>query len=124
MADRIRLGLAGLLLLPFLAVAGQAHHGWRWAEQDNSTLEGTIVDVRLGNPHGVVTVQTAEGEAWQIEVGQPWRNEAAGLAPEVLRPGSVMQVQGHRSAEPNQRLMKAERVSIGGTTYNLYPDRN
>lgn len=124
MIDRIRTALGAGLLLALAAGSAEAHHGWRWADQENSTLEGRIVAVRLGNPHGVVTVETEGGETWEVEVGQPWRNEGAGLSDDLLRPGVLMRVEGHRAADPGQRVIKAERVGIDGTTYNLYPDRN
>jgi hypothetical protein len=56
-------------------------------------------------------------------VGQPWRNERAGLTDDLLRPGRLITVHGHRSANENERLMKAERVVIDGRSYDLYPDR-
>jgi hypothetical protein len=116
--------LAAAIALPLLAAGVDAHHGWRWAEQENSTLEGSIVEVRLGNPHGMLTVETAGGEMWEVEVGQPWRNEGAGLTDDLLQPGTEIRIEGHRSADPGERLIKAERVSIGGMRYNLYPDRD
>jgi len=99
-----------------------AHHGWSWATQEEFELTGKITAVRLGNPHGEVTLDV-NGEKWIVEVGQPWRNERAGLTPELLSNGQVLTAQGHRSAKAGQRLMKAERVVINGKSYNLYPDR-
>lgn len=64
-----------------------------------------------------------KGEKWVIEVGQPWRNERAGLAPEMFSNGRVIAIHGHRSAKQSERLVKAERVIIDGKSYNLYPDR-
>jgi hypothetical protein len=116
--------LAAALALAAMASAADAHHGWRWAEDENSTLEGTIVAVRLGNPHGMLTVEAADGTAWEVEVGQPWRNEGAGLTDDLLQPGTAIAIEGHRSSDPDARVMKAERVSIGGMRYNLYPDRD
>ena len=31
--------------------------------------------------------------------------------------------EGHRSRNPDERVMKAERVIVAGTLYDLYPDR-
>ena len=62
-------------------------------------------------------------DAWIVEVGQPWRNERAGLTEALLRPGRTMTVHGHRSANTGERLVKAERIVIEGRDYNLYPDR-
>lgn len=106
-----------------VAATASAHHGWRWAEDGNFELTGTVTEARLGNPHGLLTVES-EGEAWTVEVGQPWRNERAGLTDAMLEPGTDLTAIGHRSSDAAQRLMKAERIVIGGETYDLYPDRD
>lgn len=100
-----------------------AHHGWRWAESQNSEITGAIRAVRLGNPHGLVTLDV-DGEEWTVEVGQPWRNERAGLTPELLSAGTVVTVRGHKALDQGRKLIKAERVIIGGKTYELYPERD
>ncbi|SRR5688572_6358928 len=99
-----------------------AHHGWAWATNEEFVLPGTVKSVRHGNPHGTMVLATKSG-AWTVEIGQPWRNEAAGLSPAVLKPGTRLVVHGHRSAKKGQRLMKAERIVIAGKSFNLYPDR-
>ena len=114
--------LAGIAILPLFALAARAHHGWAWAEDEEFTLSGTITRVRLGNPHGELEVDAGDG-LWVAEVGQPWRNERAGLTDAKLAPGTAVVLQGHRSRDPDERVMKAERVTIAGETYNLYPDR-
>ncbi len=101
----------------------QAHHGWRWAEDGNFIISGTITEARLGNPHGLLTLNV-NGEAWTIEVGQPWRNERAGLTEALMSPGTDIEVTGHRSREATDRRVKAERVKIKGKTYDLYPNRD
>jgi len=100
-----------------------AHHGWGWASEEEFELTGKITNVRLGNPHGEVTLD-ANGEKWIVEVGQPWRNEQAGLTPELLSVGRILTVHGHRSKKHSEKLMKAERVIIDGKSHNLYPDRD
>lgn len=122
LAKRMRLALFALLTGVFLAQAAGAHHGWGWATDEEFELTGSITALRLGNPHGELTLDV-KGKKWVIEVGQPWRNERAGLTPKLLSKGQVITAHGHRSAKKGQRLMKAERVVIGGKSYNLYPDR-
>jgi hypothetical protein len=100
----------------------RAHHGWGWASEEEFELTGTIKAVALGNPHGELTLDV-EGEDWVVEIGQPWRNERAGLTEELLAIGTAVTVHGHRSADPEARLMKAERIVIDGKDYILYPDR-
>ena len=110
---------AAVVLLP---QALSAHHGWGWATDKEFEITGTIVDVRLGNPHGELTL-AVQRETWVVEVGQPWRNARAGLTEELLRKGRIITVHGHRSAKEGERLVKAERVVVEGKDYNLYPDR-
>jgi Family of unknown function (DUF6152) len=105
-----------------LATGARAHHGWGWATDEEFEITGKITQVRLGNPHGEVTLDV-KGERWLIEVGQPWRNERAGLTPEMFSIGRVITIHGHRSAKASERLVKAERVIIDGKSHDLYPDR-
>lgn len=99
-----------------------AHHGWTWAEEANSELAGRIVAVKLGNPHGELTLDV-NGVKWVVEVGQPWRNAQAGLKDEMLAKGVALSVSGHRHTDPGKKVFKAERVVIDGRTFDLYPDR-
>lgn len=116
---RVFLGLAGAF-----ALAGPvlAHHGWRWTGNGDFELTGIITGVRLGNPHGELTLD-ANGEIWTAEIGQPWRNEQARLTGDLLAPGTEVTILGKRHADPEKLLVKAEAVTIAGKTYVLYPDR-
>ena len=115
--------IAGALILGLAPIAPiAAHHGWGWATGEEFELAGTVKSVRHGNPHGTMLLVTRAG-VWTVEIGQPWRNDQAGLTPQLLRPGTRLLVHGHRSARKGERLMKAERIVIGGKSYNLYPDR-
>jgi Family of unknown function (DUF6152) len=115
--------LAALLLVIGGCGIALAHHGWSWAEDVNSELTGVIVAAKLGNPHGVLTLEV-KGERWVVEVGQPWRNERAGLQDAMLVKGVALKVEGHRERDPKKKVFKAERVIINGKLFNLYPDRN
>jgi hypothetical protein len=116
---QIVLALAATGLAPGLA---RAHHGWAWAEDEEFTLTGLIRAVRLGNPHGELDVEAEDG-LWTAEIGQPYRNERAGLTEALLAPGAEVTLEGHRSRDPDEKLMKAERVIIAGLLYDLYPER-
>jgi hypothetical protein len=105
--------VAALLILP--ALPALAHHGWRWTGNGEFELTGRIMAAKLGNPHGLLSVE-ANGEVWTVEVGQPWRNAEAGVTDAMLAPGSEIVARGHRSADPAQLVMKAERLVIDGQT--------
>lgn len=112
-----------LAVLATVVLPASAHHGWRWTSGKNIELTGIIREARLGNPHGVLKVD-AEGEMWTVEVGQPWRNARAGLKDGDLAPGVEAVFIGEPSADIGDRLMKAERIVIGGKTHDLYPGRD
>ena len=113
--------LALALLLP--AGAARAHHGWAWTTGENIELIGVIQEVRLGNPHGILEVGV-EGETWTVEVGQPWRNERAGLKDGDLAPGVEIRAIGEPAAESDARRLKAERLFLGTREFILYPERD
>jgi len=119
-----------LLLPAFLAIglflngaAALAHHGWAWTTGGNIELTGIIKSAKLGNPHGVLQVD-AEGEVWTVEVGQPWRNQRAGLKDGDLAVGVEVRIVGEPSADISKKRMKAERIYLGDREYILYPNRD
>lgn len=110
-------------ILTFQSLPGMAHHGWSWTTGGNIELAGVIQKTSLGMPHGIVYVD-ADGEVWTVEVGQPWRNERAGLKPGDLAKGVEIKVVGEPSENLADKLLKAERLYIDKREYVLYPDRD
>ena len=121
--SRRALCLCAAAVAAALAPRVVAHHGWSWAEAGNSEITGVVVAAKLGNPHGELTVDV-NGAKWIVEVGQPWRNERAGLKDAMLAKGVKLTAIGHRHADPKQRVFKAERIVIDDKKYDLYPDRD
>jgi hypothetical protein len=109
--------------LPLHAGPALAHHGWSWTSGGNIELTGIIETVRLGNPHGVLEVDV-EGETWTVEVGQPWRNERAGLEEGDLAEGVEIRAIGEPAADPAEKRIKVERLFLGEREYILYPSRD
>lgn len=105
------------------ANTAHAHHGWAWTTGGNIDLTGTIKSAKLGNPHGVLKIDV-DGEEWTAEVGQPWRNERAGLKPEDFAAGVTIRILGEPSADIADKRIKAERVYIGEREFILYPERD
>jgi Family of unknown function (DUF6152) len=103
--------------------ASLAHHGWAWTTGKNVELAGVIKKVSLGNPHGILQVEV-DGEIWTVEVGQPWRNERAGLKDGDLAEGVNIRLIGEPSADPAEKRLKVERLFLGDREYVLYPDRD
>ena len=113
----------GLCIGTLAPHGASAHHGWGWTSGENIELTGTIVALQLGNPHGRVTLMAADGVKWNLEVGQPWRNQRAGLKDGDLAEGVKITVSGEPSADPNEKRLKVERLWIDGVKYELYPER-
>ncbi len=109
-----------MAIAPFAALA---HHGWNWTSGINHEITGTISEVELGNPHGELHVDV-NGTEWVVEVGQPWRNERAGLPPAAFAIGRTMTFQGEIPADDSDKLMKVERIIVDGTLHALYPERD
>ena len=117
----VLLTLSTFLLL--ISTSADAHHGWRWTSDTNVEVSGVIESAKLGNPHGVL-VLNVNGDRWTAEVGQPWRNQRAGLTEELMSVGTDIKIEGQRSTDPDELLVKAESVVIDGKRYVLYPNRS
>lgn len=122
-----RHALAGACAVLFATATGfrpaAAHHGWRWTTGEIVELTGTVTEVSLGMPHGELVLDV-DGEAWRVEVGQPWRNERAGLRDGDLAEGVLLTVLGEPAADPGSRRIKAIRLLIGDREFDLYPGRS
>jgi hypothetical protein len=131
MTDTNKVNKIHLLARLFLAVAavsltvsaGWAHHGWSWAVDEQSTLEGTIKDVSMAPPHPSLHVTDAGGAVWFVEHSNPSQTNRAGFTAASAKPGDIVIVLGNRDKDASKNHMKAVRVTIGGETYDLYPQR-
>lgn len=106
------------------AIAGTAiaHHGWAWAEGEQTTLEGTIQSISFAPPHPSLTVMS-EGTVWQIDLGNPRQTERSGFAEGSAKVGDAITVLGNRSQDANEKLMKAVRITVAGKNFDMYPER-
>lgn len=110
--------------LAAVAVPGvlAAHHGWSWTEDAETRLTGTIVTINYGNPHASMTLRTSQG-VWEVDLAPPSQSTRAGFVEGVAKPGDRAVVTGHRSRAANERRFKAETITVGGKTYDVYPQR-
>jgi len=98
-----------------------AHHGWSWASDEDFVLTGSIVEIYLGNPHASLKVMS-EGEVWTVELAPPARTAAAGFVEGVAAVGDEVTAHGHRSNDAAETRMKAERITVNGVSYDVYPN--
>jgi hypothetical protein len=117
-----------LLLGVVGAVAGTslpalAHHGWNWAEDQQSELKGTVKSVSMAPPHPSLKVTASDGKEWLIDLANPNQTERAGFTAASAKAGDAVIVLGNRAKDKSQLWMKAVRITVAGKTYDLYPER-
>jgi DNA/RNA endonuclease YhcR with UshA esterase domain len=126
------LGLACIAVFGASILSGQvwAHHSFAAAYnmQDPITIEGTIVDVRLTNPHSFffLDVENESGEVvrWSFEAGTPSGMLRNGYSANVIKEGDVVTITGFRAKDgtkPNGMLR--ELVTSDGTVYGMFGPR-
>jgi hypothetical protein len=112
---------AGLLsLVSYGAVF--AHHGWSWAEEEQSELNGTIESISMAPPHPSLKVKASDG-LWQVDLGNPNQTERSGFKADSAKAGDAITVLGNRSLDKTKLHMKAVRITVGEQRFDLYPER-
>ncbi len=111
-------GAVAAISLPALA-----HHGWSFAEEQQSELKGTVKSVSMAPPHPSLQVTAADGKQWLIDLANPNQTERSGFTAASAKAGDAIVVLGNRSKDKSQLWMKAVRITVGGKTYDLYPER-
>jgi hypothetical protein len=105
------------------SVPALAHHGWNWAEDQQSELSGTVKSVSMAPPHPSLQVTASDGKQWLIDLANPNQTERSGFTAASAKPGDAIVVLGNRSKAKSQLWMKAVRITVDDKTYDLYPER-
>lgn len=105
-----------------LAAPAFAHHGWAWTDDEPFELSGTIEEIYIGNPHVTLTVRAEDG-TWHVDLAPLARTLRAGFDEDAASVGDMVTCLGFRSSDPAERTMKAARVTVNGTAYDVYPRR-
>ena len=105
------------------SLPARAHHGWSWAEDAQTELKGTVRSVSMAPPHPSLQVTAADGKQWLIDLANPNQTERSGFTATSAKPGDAIVVLGNRAKDMTQLWMKAVRITVGGKTYDLYPER-
>ncbi|WP_408100584.1 DUF6152 family protein [Stutzerimonas sp. VN223-3] len=114
------LGVTAMVLFTTQAFA---HHGWAWAEEEQSELKGTITEISMAPPHPVLRVKAQDGRLWRVDLGNPNQTQRSGFTGDTAKEGDDITVLGNRTKEPNEAHMKAVRITVGGKQYDMYPER-
>jgi len=127
MAHTARTVLIGCFVsLGALAMAS-AHHSFAAAFDMSSevTVKGTIVQVRLENPHSwfFLDVKGADGktERWAFEAGTPSGMIRNGFKPGLIKKGTEVTIKGFHARDASQNMgMLRQLVTADGTVYGLF----
>lgn len=109
--------------MALFATQAFAHHGWAWAEEEQSELKGTITEISMAPPHPALRVKAQDGRSWQVDLGNPSQTQRSGFTGDSAKVGDDITVLGNRSKEPNEAHIKAVRITVGGKQYDMYPER-
>lgn len=113
--------LAAALAATVLLSSAIAHHGWDWTQDEQTEMTGTITSIYIGPPHPRLEITTEDGP-WSVDLGNPRQTQSAGFVEGSAAVGDVILIRGHRSADNNEKLIKAVRATIDGRQYDFYPD--
>lgn len=114
---------AALFAALALSIPALAHHGWAWTDDEPFELTGTIEEIYIGNPHVTLKVRAEDG-LWHVDLAPLARTLRAGFEEGVANVGDTATCLGFRSSDPDDRSMKAARVTVNGAaSYDVYPNR-
>jgi hypothetical protein len=108
------------------AMPALAHHSFAAAYNLQNPIEitGSIVDVRLTNPHShfFVDIVNAKGETehWKIEAGTPSGMIRNGYSPKIIKKGDIVTIKGFRARDDSTNGMLRELVTSDGTVYGMF----
>lgn len=97
-----------------------AHHGWTWAEEEQTNMTGVITEIYIGPPHPRLMIETDDGP-WQVDLGNPRQTRDAGFVEGEAEVGDEVIIRGHRSLDSDEKLIKAVRATVNGKDYTFYP---
>src|SRR5262245_49030469 len=118
--------LVGTVLWAAASVAS-AHHSFAavYDMQQPITVKGTIVQVRLTNPHSWfyldVKNDAGEVERWAFEAGTPSGMIRNGYKASVIKQGAEVTITGFHARDASQSMgMLRELVLADGTKFGLF----
>ena len=126
MKDKAWILLAGSALALGTSAAW-AHHSFAavYDMQQPITVKGTIVQVRLTNPHSWfyldVKNDAGETERWAFEAGTPSGMIRNGYKASVIKQGAEVTITGFHARDASQNMaMLRELVLADGTVFGLF----
>ena len=107
-------------LIAFGLAAGSAlaHHGWgSYDASKKFTISSPVERLAWQNPHVHIHLQHG-GASWEAVLAPPFRMDARGLSPGLIKAGTPVEVEGYPSTHHSNE-MRAERITVAGKTFEL-----
>lgn len=127
MLRAVCVALVGSLMWLGTAAPAAAHHSFAAAFDMTKpvTVQGTIVQVRLENPHSwfFLDVPDANGKVvrWAFEAGTPSGMIRNGFKPGIIKQGVKVTIKGFHARDQSQNMgMLRELITADGTVYGLF----
>lgn len=108
-----------LFVAPLLAAApAAAHHGWGSYDVSKVfTIDAPVDHLDWSNPHAHLKLKH-NGAEWEATLAPLSRMQLRGLTEEMLKPGTMVRVEGYPSTRTANE-MRAERITVAGKTIEL-----
>ena len=104
-----------------------AHHSFaaHYNMQTPITIQGSLVGVRLSNPHSwfYLDVKEADGtmSRWSFEAGTPSGMIRNGYKASELPPGTMVTITGFHARDPQQKVgMLRQLTTADGRTFGMF----
>jgi hypothetical protein len=127
MKRSIRVAILCALISMVGSAAARAHHSFAAAFDMNKpiTVQGTIVEIRLENPHSwfFLDVKDPSGkvERWGFEAGTPSGMVRNGFKPNIIKKGVAVTIKGFHAKDPSANMgMLRELILADGTSYGMF----
>jgi len=128
MRQRVLAALMFGLVSLGIVVPAWAHHSFAAAYDTTKalTIQGTIVQVRLTNPHSwffldVKDEATGKLTRWSIEAGTPSGMLRNGYKPNEIKAGTVVTIKGFHAKDPTQNAgMLQQLITADGKIYAMF----
>jgi hypothetical protein len=124
--QRARYAIVAVALSFGLGLPVSAHHSFA-AHYDMSnaiTVQGSIVQVRLTNPHSWFFIDVKDGSGkvtrWSFEAGTPSGMIRNGYKASELPPGTMVTISGFRARERADVGMLRTLTTADGRTYGMF----
>ena len=110
---------AACILLTVASVgAASAHHGWGSYDATKAfTINAPVETLSWTDPHTHITLKY-QGDTWEATLAPLFRMSARGLSQDLLKPGTMVAVEGYPSTQKAHE-MRAERITVAGKAIEL-----